>query len=146
MGSFTLLRGAALLAVLGGSILAQKPVLTEDFESGKIDPAVWDVRQKGGETIAVEPVEGAHGKYALHVHYSENERGAYAFIVATHLPDSVRSHYFGRAYMKISPTAPPKSHAPFRECQGAAIDLKKWHFDRVIADGLPRRANHCGGR
>ena len=35
---------------------------------------------------------------------TENERGAYAFIVATHLPDSVRSHYFGRAYMKISPT------------------------------------------
>ncbi len=110
--SSTVLRGAALLAALAGNLLSQKPVLTEDFESGKIDPAVWDVRQKGGETIAVEPVEGAHGKYALHVHYTENERGAYAFIVATKLPDSVRSHYFGRAYMKISPASPPKSHAP----------------------------------
>src|SRR3984885_4205216 len=112
MNSFTLLRWAALFAALACSLLAQKPVLNEDFESGKIDPAVWEVRQKGGETIAVEPVEGAHGKYALHIHYSESERGAYAFIVATHLPDSVRSHYFGRAYMRISPTAPPKSHAP----------------------------------
>jgi hypothetical protein len=112
MSPFTLLRRAALLVALAGSLLAQKPILTEDFESGKIDPAVWDVRQKGGETIAVEPVEGAHGKYALHVHYLESERGAYAFVVATHLPDSVRSHYFGRAYMRISPTAPPKSHAP----------------------------------
>jgi hypothetical protein len=112
MSPFTLLRGPALLTAIAGSLLAQKPVLTEDFESGKINTAVWDVRQKGGETIAVEPVEGAHGKYALHVHYPESERGDYAFIVATHLPDSVRSHYFGRAYMKISPTAPPKSHAP----------------------------------
>jgi hypothetical protein len=107
-----LVRAAALLVGFAGTLLSQKPILTEDFESGKIDPALWEVRQKGGETIAVEPVEGAHGKYALHVHYTENERGAYAFIVATKLPDSVRSHYFGRAYMKISPAAPPKSHAP----------------------------------
>ena len=112
MNPSTLLRSAGLLAALTSSLLAQKPVLTEDFETGKIDPAVWETRQKGGETIAVEPVDGAHGKYALHVHYTENERGAYAFIVATHLPDSVRSHYFGRAYMKISPASPPKSHAP----------------------------------
>jgi hypothetical protein len=27
----------------------------------------------------------------------------YAFAVATHLPDSVRSHFFGRAYVKITP-------------------------------------------
>ena len=101
-----------MLAGLTTMLYAQKPVIEEGFESGKIDPAVWDVRQKGGETIAVEPVDGAHGKYALHVHYPENERGAYAFIVAQHLPDSVRTHYFGRAYMKISPSAPPKSHAP----------------------------------
>src|ERR1017187_8655467 len=93
----TLVGAAAVLAGLTTTLYAQKPILTEDFESGKIDPAVWDVRQKGGETIAVEAVDGAHGKYALHVHYTENERGAYAFIVATHLPDSVRSHYFGRA-------------------------------------------------
>jgi len=108
----TLIGAAAVLAGLTTTLYAQKPVLEEGFESGKIDPAVWDTRQKGGETIAVEPVDGAHGKYALHVHYPENERGAYAFIVAQHLPDSVRTHYFGRAYMKISPAAPPKSHAP----------------------------------
>ena len=74
MISSTLLR-QALLVALSGNLLSQKPVLTEDFESGKIDPAVWEVRQKGGETIAVEPIEGAHGKYALHVRYTENERG-----------------------------------------------------------------------
>ena len=81
----------ALAAASTAGLLAQgKPVFKEDFESGKIDPAVWEQRVTGTATIAVEPADGAHGKYALHVHYPENERGAYAFIVATHLPDSVR--------------------------------------------------------
>ena len=29
--------------------------------------------------------------------------GSYAFVVATHLPDAVRTHFFGRTYMKIAP-------------------------------------------
>jgi hypothetical protein len=91
MSSSKLLRGAEMLATLAGSRLALKPVLTEGF-----DPATWGVRQQGGETIAVEPVEGAHEKYALHLHHSEDERGACALIVATHLPDSARSHYLCR--------------------------------------------------
>lgn len=105
------LRFAAVLCALTASLFAQKPVLTEDFESGKIDPAVWDLRKQGAPTIAVEQVEGAHGKYALHIHYPDMERGAYAFIVATKLPDSVRTHYFGRAYMMITPTL-ATSHNP----------------------------------
>jgi hypothetical protein len=64
---------------------------------------VWDTRVAGTATVAVEAVDGAHGKYALHVHYPDMARGSYAFVVATHLPDSVRSHFFGRAYMKIEP-------------------------------------------
>ena len=55
----------------------------------------------GDATAKVEAVDGAHDKYALHVHIPET--GGFAFIVATHLPDSVRTHYFGRAYMKITP-------------------------------------------
>ncbi len=104
-------RTLAIFTIGVAAAWAQKPVLTEDFESGKIDPAVWDTRAKGAPTIAVEPAEGAHGKYALHIHYPDMERGAYAFIVATHLPDSVRTHYFGRAYMKITPSI-GQSHNP----------------------------------
>ncbi len=103
---------AALAAGWGGSLAAQtKPVFTENFESGKLDPAVWDARTMGTATIAVEPVEGAHGKYALHVHYPEGARGSYAMAVATHLPASVEKHVFGRAYMKITGTLPP-THNP----------------------------------
>ena len=101
------------LALCAACLFAQKPVFTEDFESGKIDPAVWDSRSAGDATARVEAVDGAHGKYALHVHVPDTgARNAFAFIVATHLPDSVRSHYFGRgAYMKVTP-AIGNSHNP----------------------------------
>lgn len=102
---------ALLLAASATSLYAQKPLLTEDFESGKIDPAIWEIRAKGAPTMAVEPADGAHGKFALHIHYPDMERNAYTFIVATHLPDSIRTHYFGRAYMKVTPTI-AQSHNP----------------------------------
>jgi hypothetical protein len=91
--------------VLALSLHAQsKPVFTENFESGKIDPAVWDQRVSGAATVAVEATDGAHGNFALHVHYPDMAaRNSYGFIVATRLPDSVRTHFFGRAYMKITP-------------------------------------------
>jgi hypothetical protein len=100
-----------VLGALASGLFAQQPVLTENFESGKIDPAVWDQRVAGTATIAVDPVDGAHGKYALHVHYPDMAAGSYAFVVATHLPDSVRKHFFGRAYMRITPVL-GKNHTP----------------------------------
>lgn len=42
----------------------------------------------------MEPADGARGKYALHVHYPDMAAASYAFVVATHLPDSVRTHFF----------------------------------------------------
>ncbi len=48
----------------------------------------------GAATVSVEAVEGAHGKYALHAHYPEATRGAYAMAVATHVPDSLSTHVF----------------------------------------------------
>ena len=92
-----------ITAVCASSLTAQsKPIFSESFESGKLDPSIWDVRTMGAATVAVEPVEGAHGKYVLHAHYPEMTRGAYAMAIATHLPDSLKAHVFGRAYMKIS--------------------------------------------
>jgi hypothetical protein len=64
---------SASLSVIGvllacGLSAQNKPVFTENFESGKIDPAIWDQRVNGADTIAVEATDGAHGKYALHIH------------------------------------------------------------------------------
>jgi hypothetical protein len=91
-------------ASFSGALLAQsKAVFSENFESGKLDPAMWDQRIAGTATLAVEETEGAHGKYALHLHYPDMAARSYAFAVANHLPDAVRTHFFGRAYMKITP-------------------------------------------
>ena len=74
------MRAAGVLAILAASLSAQnRPVFEENFESGKLDPAMWDQRVTG---MAAR---------------------SYAFIVATHLPESVRMHFFGRAYTKITP-------------------------------------------
>jgi hypothetical protein len=89
------------------SLNAQKPVFSEDFESGQLDPKVWDQRTQGTATLKVQQDQAAHGKYALQVHYPEMAAQSYAFIVAPHLPDSVKGHFFGRAYVKIDPATPP---------------------------------------
>ena len=79
----------------------QAPAFMETFESGKIDPAVWDQRLTGTSTAAVEAVDGAHGKYALHIHYPAMARNSYAFLVSPHVPASLSGHLFGRVYMKV---------------------------------------------
>jgi hypothetical protein len=100
----TTIAAPCLLALLAASLAAQnKPLFEESFESGKLDPAVWDQRVTGTATAAVEAVDGAYGKYALHIHYPDMAAQSYAFVVATHLPDAVKTHFFGRAYMKITP-------------------------------------------
>jgi hypothetical protein len=65
----------------------------------------------GASTIAVEPQDGAHGKYALHVHYPAMARGSYAFVVSPHVPDSLRTHLFGRVYMKVVGEVGPTHNA-----------------------------------
>jgi hypothetical protein len=120
---------AGFAALLSFNLLAQsKPVFTENFESGKIDPAVWDQRVMGTATIAVEEGEAAHGKYALHVHYPDMAARSYAFIVATHLPNSVSSHFFGRAYVKVAPGL-GATHNPLIFAGGPGWPISK--FDEI---------------
>lgn len=114
------------LTLVAGTLAAQKPVLTESFESGKLDASVWDTRVAGTATVAVEAAEGGHGKYALHVHYPDMAAASYAFVVATHLPDSVRTHFFGRAYMKVSPGL-GTTHNPLIFAGEPGWQLSKFH-------------------
>ena len=121
-----MLRTLFSLTLVAGTLAAQKPVLTESFESGKIDSSVWDTRVAGTATVAVEAAEGGHGKYALHVHYPDRAAASYAFVVATHLPDSVRTHFFGRAYMKVSPGL-GTTHNPLIFAGEPGWQLSKFH-------------------
>ncbi len=117
-----LLLAGALGAV---SLFAQKPVFTEDFELGKLDPAVWDQRTQGVATISVQQDQVAHGKYALQVHYPEMAPSSYAFIINPKLPDVVKTHLFGRAYVKISAAIPP-SHTVLTLAGAAGWPISKF--------------------
>lgn len=107
------------------------PLFTEDFESGDINKDVWDVRVMGTATVKVQQAEAARGKFALQVHYPAG-RGNYAFIVAKHLPDSLKEHFFGRAYVKF-PVAPPNAHDVFITAGSAG-----WPVSNFLEIGLRR--------
>lgn len=96
--------GLALVAT--AQLRAQSPVFSEDFESGSLSKAVWETRTVGTASATVQQTQVAHGKSAVQIHYPKGERGSIGFIVASHLPDSVRSHLFGRAYVFVGPGAP----------------------------------------
>ena len=96
--------GLACLGVL--PLRAQGPVFSEDFESGSLNSAVWTVRTSGKVEVSVEQTQVAHGQSALRIHTPKGGTRDYGFIVATHLPDSLRAHVFGRAYVFISPGMP----------------------------------------
>ena len=96
---------AFCLAVAAAPLQAQSPLFSENFESGSLNKAVWKTLEVTNATFTVQSAQTAHGKSALQIHYPKGEK-SFAFIVASHLPDSVRTHFFGRAYMFIGPNMP----------------------------------------
>jgi hypothetical protein len=75
-------------------------LVTEDFESGALDDKKWAMHVHGDETITVEQDTVAHGKNALHIHDPMGASGAYAFVGLT-IPDSLKDHFYGRAYVLL---------------------------------------------
>jgi hypothetical protein len=86
-----------------------KPMITEDFESGTLDKSKWMVYTTGNATVTVAQDKVAHGKNALKVHYPAGG-SAWAFAAMT-VPESLRDHFYGRAYMYIS--SAPSGHCVF---------------------------------
>jgi hypothetical protein len=82
---------------------------SEDFESGKLSTNIWMQMATGGNVIEVQSEKTAHGHYALRVRCPVPSNKTWAFISAQHLPDALRQHHFGRAYMFITPK-PPARH------------------------------------
>jgi hypothetical protein len=113
------------MAPLAGMAFAQAALpLSEDFESGLLS-AKWEQRVTGSATIQVQQSQVAHGKYALQVHYPDMATQTYAFLIAPHLPEGVRGHLFGRAYVKIAP-APPPSHTVLLLAGGPGWPISKF--------------------
>jgi polysaccharide lyase-like protein len=110
---------------------AAPPVFTEDFESGVLNKDVWTQKANTGATITIQQDVVAHGKNALLVHYPAGVR-SYGFIVASHLPDSLKDHFFGRAYVQF-PKAPPNAHDVFITAGTAG-----WPVSNFLEIGLRR--------
>jgi hypothetical protein len=88
---------------------ADGPALfTEDFESGAMDDKVWTTHVTGKATAAVQKDMAAHGQYALKITYPAGTTRSLAFITAK-VPDALRDHLYGRAYMYISGVPDPHS-------------------------------------
>jgi len=83
-------------------------VFSEDFESGVINDKVWTVHATGTATVAVQQDMVAHGKNALKVTYPAGTTRSVGFITAK-VPEALREHFYGRAYMYISGVPDPHS-------------------------------------
>ena len=129
--SAVLILAAALTNV---SLHAQQPLFTEDFESGTIDRTIWDIRTEGVATLFIQQEQAAHGKYALQVHYPQAAEPSFAFIVSAHLPDSVHTHLFGRAYVKIAASI-PSGHTVLTLAGAVALPASKFQ-EIAMQDGV----------
>jgi hypothetical protein len=80
----------------------------ENFESGKIDLNVWNIKTSGGQTVVVQGTMVAHGSYAAQFHALPNVL-SYDLIITKNAPAGLRGHHFGRAYFYVTPK-PPAAH------------------------------------
>ncbi len=97
-----------------GGTTGCKGLFCEDFESGAIDPAVWDVKTNGGQpppAVVSQAGMVGHGKFAAHFHANPNAV-SYDFIITKKPPAALAGHHFGRAYFMITPM-PPTNHTEY---------------------------------
>jgi hypothetical protein len=103
--------GGTAHAGSGGTNAGCSGIFCEDFESGSLNPAVWDSQTSGGQTVTVQSALTAHGKYAAQFHAKPNIQ-SYDFIITKNAPATLRGHHFGRAYFNVTPK-PPAEHTGF---------------------------------
>jgi hypothetical protein len=103
------LTAASLAATaLVGSPADAAPLFSEDFESGSLSPATWVQEVTGGNLLEVQSEKVAHGHYALRVRCPAASQRTWAFIHATHIPEALQHHQFGRAYVFVTPKLPDR--------------------------------------
>lgn len=105
-----------------------KPLFSEDFESGAVNPAVWSQDVTGDAVLTVQFGKAAHGKYALLVRSPAPAMRTHAYLRAANLPEALRHHLFGRAYVYIAPVVPDRHTVLI---QIGATGWPKSKFDEV---------------
>jgi hypothetical protein len=102
---------AALFAagfLLLGGCAQPGPLFSEDFESGQLSPDKWMRNVTGNNVIEVQSDKAAHGKYALCVRCPTPSNATWAVLIHGNLPAALHDHYFGRAYVYITPALPTR--------------------------------------
>jgi len=84
-------------------------LISDDFESGVIDEKKWTLHVVGKPTITVESDNVAHGKYAVHVHYPVGTTNKEWAFLGLQIPENLRNHFYGRAYVSVSGIPPTHS-------------------------------------
>ena len=105
-----------------------KPLFSEDFESGKLDPNVWTQQITGDSAITVQQDKVAHGKYALKVSCPTPAQRTHAYLMAKDLPEALRHHLFGRAYVYVTPGVPDR-HTIF--LTAGTTGFPKYRYEEV---------------
>ena len=85
-----------------------KPLFTEDFESGALDPNIWTQQVTGNNILTIQQDKVAHGKYALLARCPVAARATLALLFAKNLPAALHDHLFVRAYVYITPVIPDR--------------------------------------
>ena len=102
-----------------------KPLFSEDFERGYIDKKLWTEDLTGDSVMLVQQDKAAHGKYALLARCPTPAQKTHAFLMARNLPEPLRHHLFGRAYVYIAPVVPDR-HIIFLTAGTSGFPLYKY--------------------
>ncbi len=74
-------------------------LVCEDFESGHVDSAKWDLVASGG-TVAVQQQRVAHGKYAAQLHGLAGPSDDWALLLVKNVPAALKgATTYGRIYL-----------------------------------------------
>ena len=109
--------------------IVPKPLFSENFESGVINPAIWTQQIMGDATLKVQSGKAAHGKYALEVSSPSPANKTVAFIMAHDIPVALSHHLFGRAYLYISGV--PDRHIVF--LTAGTTGFPKYRYQEVAS-------------
>jgi hypothetical protein len=85
-------------------------LVCEDFESGQLDTAKWELVASGG-TLTVQSDRAAHGKYAAKVHGVTGSSGDWAILVVKSVPAELKgTTAYGRVYAYVPAEAVASIH------------------------------------
>jgi hypothetical protein len=102
--------GAAAGGTSAGGASSCSGLVCEDFESGQVDAAKWELLTSGG-TLTFQTDRVAHGKHAAQLHGLAGPSDDWAILVAKGVPAALKTtETFGRMYAYIAADATASIH------------------------------------